>query len=94
MEDIVLPFRDKIIAIAASHGAHNVRVYGSVARGEARPDSDIDFLVDFDKGRSLFDLVGLKEDLESLLGRPSDVGEPEGLHWSIKKEVLREAIEL
>lgn len=66
--------REEIIHIAALRGAHNVRVFGSVARGEERRDSDVDFLVDFEPGRSLVDLSGLVLDLEEALGRRVDVG--------------------
>ncbi|TAN24270.1 MAG: DUF86 domain-containing protein [Acidobacteria bacterium] len=65
--------RPTILRIAASYGAHNVRVFGSEARGEARGDSDLDLLVDMEPGRSLLDLVGLGQDLEDLLGRRVDV---------------------
>lgn len=65
--------------MAADHGASNVRVFGSVARGSAGPESDIDLLVDFEPGRSLVDHVGLWRDLEDLLGRPVDVVSSGGL---------------
>ena len=65
--------RSQIIKIAARHGAQKVRVFGSVVRGDARPDSDIDFLVDMEGGRSLLDLVKLCQDLEELLHRKVDV---------------------
>lgn len=65
--------RDEILRIAAAHGASNVRVFGSVARGDARPDSDIDFLVDLDRKRTLFDLSGLILDLQDALGHKVDV---------------------
>ena len=65
--------RDKIIDIAARHGARNVRVFGSVARGDDRPASDIDLLVDMESDRSFLDLVGLAQDLEALLDRNVDV---------------------
>jgi uncharacterized protein len=71
-----------------------VRVFGSAARGEAEPDSDIDFLVDFEPGRSLLDLSRLWQDLEELLGRQVDVVEPGGLHWYIRDRVLQEAVPL
>ncbi|HJQ68735.1 MAG TPA: nucleotidyltransferase family protein [Blastocatellia bacterium] len=90
-------FRDKretILRIARRHGASNVRVFGSVSRGEARPDSDVDFLVDLDEGRSLLDLGGLLMDLQELLGRPVDVVTEKSLRPRIRERVLREAIRL
>jgi predicted nucleotidyltransferase len=65
--------RAEIRRIAASHGAINIRVFGSAARGEDRADSDIDLLVDLERGRSLLDLIAVKQDLEDLLGRTVDV---------------------
>jgi uncharacterized protein len=67
--------RTELLQIAATHGASNVRVFGSVARGEARTDSDVDFLVDLEPGRSLFDLSGLILDLGEAIGREVDVVE-------------------
>jgi uncharacterized protein len=66
--------REEILAAAARHGASNVRVYGSVARSEARPGSDIDVLVDVEEGRSLLDLAALHLELEDLLGFPVEIG--------------------
>jgi predicted nucleotidyltransferase len=66
--------RDEILAIAERHGASNVRVFGSVVRGEADDRSDVDFLVEFEQGRSLFDLAALADELEALLGLRVDVG--------------------
>ncbi len=86
--------RDEILRVAATHGARNVRVFGSAARGDAGPSSDVDFLVELEEGRSLLDLVGLWQDLEKLLGRPVDVVEPEGVHWYIRSKVLQEAVPL
>jgi predicted nucleotidyltransferase len=86
--------RDEILRVAATHGARNVRVFGSAARGDAGPSSDVDFLVEFEEGRSLLDVVGLGQDLEKLLGRPVDVVEPEGVHWYIRERVLQEAVPL
>jgi predicted nucleotidyltransferase len=84
--------RSDILKVAAIHGARNVRVFGSMAKGDAGPDSDVDLLVEFEPSRSLVDQVGLIQDLEDLLGRHVDVVEPEGLHWLIRENVLREAI--
>ena len=86
--------RDEILRIAARRGARNVRVFGSVARGENDPLSDIDFLVDLEPGRSLFDLSGLLIDLESALQSPVDVVTEPGLRTRIRDRVLREAVPL
>ncbi len=86
--------RDDILTIAARHGAHNVRVFGSVARGDARPDSDLDILVDLEPGRSLFDLGGLLYDLQALLGVEVDVVTEKGLRPRIRAQVIQEAIPL
>lgn len=86
--------RAEILQIAAKHGAKNVRVFGSVARGEAGPKSDIDFLVEMESGRSLFDLGGLLMDLQELLGVDVDVVTVNGLRLRIKDQVLREAVAL
>jgi predicted nucleotidyltransferase len=89
--EIIDKQRDQILALAAKRGAFNVRVFGSVARGEANPDSDVDFLVDMEDGRSLFDLGGLLYDLQELLQRKVDVVTEAGLHWYIKDRVIKEA---
>lgn len=85
---------EKILQIAARHGARKVRVFGSVARGEARRGSDIDFLVEMDEGRSLLDHAALILDLERLLKRPVDVASERGLRSPVRKEVLKDAIAL
>jgi predicted nucleotidyltransferase len=82
----------EILRIAARYGAFNVRVFGSVARAEADEHSDIDFLVEMEPGRSLFDLGGMQSDLETALGRPVDVVTEKGLKTRIRTRVLREAI--
>ena len=83
--------RDQILALAAKRGAYNVRVFGSVARGEAGPESDIDLLVDLEQNCTLFNLGGLLMDLEELLGYPVDIVTEKGLHWYIRDQVLAEA---
>ncbi|WP_414589828.1 nucleotidyltransferase family protein [Scytonema sp. PCC 10023] len=94
IEELLLPLREEILQIAAKHGAYNVRVFGSVARGEAREDSDVDFLVELEPKRSLFDYIALMQDLAELLGRKVDVAEPETLHELIKDKVLQSAVAL
>jgi predicted nucleotidyltransferase len=85
--------RKEILQIAASHGASNVRVFGSVARGQARPDSDVDFLVEFGPGRTVLDLSGLILDLEESVGRKADVV---GIRQpsAAAERILREAVPL
>lgn len=82
----------EILQIAARYGAHNVRVFGSVARAQSDEQSDIDFLVEMEPGRSLFDLGGLQSELETALGRPVDVVTVKGLKARIRARVLLEAI--
>lgn len=86
--------RNEILRLAAAYGARNIRVFGSVARGDARPDSDIDFLVDMEPGRSLFDLGGLLVALQAALGVEVDVVTEKGLRPRIREQVLREAMPL
>jgi predicted nucleotidyltransferase len=86
--------RDEILQIAARHGAGHDRVFGSVARGNADPRSDFDFLVDLERGRTLLDLGGLLMDLQELLGRQVDVVTEKGLKTRIRDRVLREAVPL
>jgi predicted nucleotidyltransferase len=90
----VIVKRDEIMEIARRHGAKNVRVFGSIARGDAMPESDIDFLVDLEQGRSLLDLGGLLYDLEQLFGRSVDVVTEKALRPRIRQRVLREACPL
>jgi uncharacterized protein len=86
--------REEILAIAAKHGAYNVRVFGSAARGEAGPESDVDVLVELGPDRSLFDLGGLLADLEELLECKVDVVTERGLRNRIRNRVLQEAVPL
>jgi predicted nucleotidyltransferase len=86
--------RDEILRIAASHGASNVRIFGSVARGEADSRSDVDFLVELERGRSLLDHAALMIDLENLLGRRVDVATERGLKPHIRERILEEAVRL
>ena len=92
--DLLSEKRDEALRIAARYGAHNIRIFGSVARGEADQDSDVDVLVDMEPGRSLLDLGGLLMELQELFGRPVDVVTETGLRPRIRERVLREAVPL
>ena len=83
--------RQAIIALAGRHGARNVRIFGSVVRGESGPDSDIDILVKMDDDRSLLDLSALVMDLRELLGIKVDVVSEDGLYWLLRRKILKEA---
>ena len=83
-----------ILQIAARHGARTVWVFGSVTRGEAGPDSHVDILVNLNPGRSLLDIVAIKQDLEDLLGRKVDVVTEAAISPYIREQVLKEAIDL
>ena len=86
--------REQILDLARRHGATRVRVFGSVARGDAGPGSDLDFLVDMEPGRSLMDQGGLLMDLRELLGCKVDVVTEPGLRDRIRQRVLQEAVAL
>jgi len=92
--EILADKKDDILRVAARHGAANVRVFGSVAEGTADERSDIDFLVELEKGRTLLDLGGLLMDLQQLLGRRVDVVTPNGLRDRIRDHVLSRAVPL
>ena len=94
LEELLKARREEILKLCARYGARNVRVFGSVARGETDEQSDIDFLVELEPGRSLFDLGGLQYDLEQLLGCRVDVVTERGLKPRIQERVLREAVPL
>ncbi|MCX9084863.1 MAG: nucleotidyltransferase family protein [Candidatus Methanoperedens sp.] len=91
IENLLHKKRNLIYSLAKKHGAYNVRIFGSVARKEADADSDIDFLVDLEPGRSLLDLGGLLMDLRELLPCKVDVITEKGLRERIRNNVLREA---
>jgi predicted nucleotidyltransferase len=86
--------RDQILAIARQHGARNVRVFGSLARGEGKRSSDLDVLVELESGRSLLDIVAIKQDLEDLLNTKVDVVTEASVSPYIRDQVLRQAISL
>lgn len=83
--------REDILKLASSYGASNVKVFGSVARGEDTETSDIDLLVSMEQGRSLLDQAGLLADLQDLLGRKVDVVTDDSIYWLIRRKVLKEA---
>jgi predicted nucleotidyltransferase len=83
--------RNDILRIAAQYGARNLRVFGSVARGDDRAHSDVDLLVDMDPDRSLLDVVGLGQDLEELLDRKVDVLTGASLHPALRDRILAES---
>jgi uncharacterized protein len=91
IDELLTEKREEILRIAASHGARNVRIFGSVARGESDETSDIDFLVDMEPDRSLFDVGGLLSDLRELLGRKVDVVSEKGIYWLLRRRILKEA---
>jgi predicted nucleotidyltransferase len=92
--DAIREKREAILRIAARHGASQVRLIGSVARGEARPDSDVDLLVTWNEGTSLLDQAALMLELENLLGRKVDLASDGWVRPSIRESVYRDAIAL
>jgi uncharacterized protein len=89
--ELVIRKRQEILALAQRRGAKNIRIFGSVSRHEARPDSDIDLLIDLEPGRSLLDVGGLAMDLQLLLGHPVDVVTEAGLRPRIRAGVMKDA---
>ena len=83
--------RQDILQIAARHGASNIRLFGSAARGEDRPESDLDMLVEMESGRSLLDLVALSQDLEELLHRKVEILTDSSVHPAIRPHILADA---
>ena len=86
--------RNDIIKVAANHGARNLRVFGSVARDETTPASDLDLLINLDPGRTLLDLIAVKQDLEDLLGCAVDVVTEDAVSPHIRDQVLKDAVSL
>jgi len=94
LTSLVTEHREAIVEVARRHGAQSVRVFGSVARGEAEPGSDVDVLVTLEPGRSLLDIVAIKQDLEDLLGCGVDVVTEAAISPYFRQRVLEEAISL
>jgi uncharacterized protein len=86
--------RDEIMKLGEHFGIRNIRVFGSVARGEATPDSDLDLLVDVDRGHGYFDMAGFALGVEDELGVFTQIATPGGLKLRMRDRVLREAIAL
>jgi predicted nucleotidyltransferase len=91
IERVLEEKREAVLALAARRGARNVRIFGSVARGESGLESDIDLLVKMEEGRSLLDLSALTLDLRELLGLKVDVVSEDGLYWLLCRRILKEA---
>ena len=94
LESLRTERRDEILRLAGERGAHDLRVFGSVARGEATDSSDLDLLVAWEPGRSLLDHAGLVQDLQELLGIKVHVGTEKSLHWYVRDRILSEATPL
>jgi len=94
MDDLVEKYRKNILALARENGVRNVRVFGSMARNEARSDSDLDLLVDIESGKSGLALGGFLSDVSELLQRKVDVVTEQSLHPRIREKVLHEAVML
>jgi uncharacterized protein len=83
--------KKEILVVARQHGIVNVRIFGSVVRGDDHPQSDIDFLVDLQEGHTLFDLGGASVKLQELLGQKVDIVTERGLHWYLREKIIKEA---
>ncbi len=93
-DQLLQPHIAEILRLAAKHGVHNIRVFGSVARGDADAKSDVDLLVELEAARNLLDLGGLQMDLERLLQRTVDIVTERGLRDRLRAGVLKEAVPL
>ena len=94
MDQLIESHRQQILELAMQRGAQRIQVFGSMAKDQARPNSDVDFLVEMQAGKSAFALGGLMMDLQELLGRRVDVVTPGGLHQAIRDKILKEAVDL
>jgi predicted nucleotidyltransferase len=94
IEQLIKEKRAEILEITSLHGATKVRIFGSAARGTSKPGSDIDLLIQLQAGRSLLDIVAIKQDLEDLLDCKVDVVTEAALSPYIKDDVLQQAVSL
>ena len=92
--EILKDKRDQIMRLAALYGVERMRIFGSLARGQATSESDIDFLVAFRRGKTLLDLIGFKQDLENLLGQKVDVVSEGGVSPHLRNRIFGEAVSL
>ncbi len=86
--------KEQIMQITSRHGVKSIKIFGSVARKEENKDSDIDFLVVFEEGRTLFDLIALKNELEKFFNRRVDIVTKDSIHHSIRESIQREVVEI
>lgn len=94
LREVLKKRREEILCIARKHGATRIQIIGSVARGEERPESDVDFLVDMESGRSLLDHAALTLELQQTLGKKVDIATTQGLRERVRNKILKEAIPL
>ncbi len=94
MDEVLLSKRAEVLAVVARHGGRNPRLFGSMARGQAKNASDVDLLVDMEPGRTLLDLIGIEQDLVGILGRAVDVVTDDGLSPHLRSRILAEAVAL
>lgn len=92
IQDVLKKRREEILATAERYGAHNVRLFGSVAKNEADGSSDVDILVSFDRGSTLIDLIAFNDELENILGRKVQVITEGGINPYIRDRILAEAV--
>ncbi|MDD2709064.1 MAG: nucleotidyltransferase family protein [Verrucomicrobiae bacterium] len=91
-KEIIQQHRDEIFNVARKYGVTSIKLFGSVARGEDADSSDVDFLVDMEPGRSLFDLGGFQIELQEIFHCKVDVVTEKGLHWFIRDRIQKEAM--
>jgi len=94
MNDLLIKHKTRILQIANRHGAFNIKIFGSFARGEENENSDIDLLIKLQPGRSLLDLIAIKQDIEDLLGCKVDVVTDAAISPYIREPVMNEAVNL
>lgn len=85
--------RKEILQITRQYGVVSIKLFGSVSKNKHNSESDIDFLVEFEEDRSLFDLISLKDELEDLLGKSVDLVTKESIHWQLRDQIINEALE-